>query len=406
MSATVNGRHYRLPREAVVVICADGCGPEYLDVALARGVVPVLERMMREGFHATAQAVVPTFTNPNNVSIVCGVPPAVHGIAGNYFLDRATGEEIMMLDEAQMRAGTILAGLSREGARAAVVTAKDKLRRALAMGLEGIACSAERPEDAYALVDDGHAFAPAPEKYSASLSLFVLDAGIRLLERRAVDLLYLSLSDFVQHSWPPDAQEALDFMAAIDARVGRMIALDAIVGIVADHGMTDMSHADGTPNIVFVGDVLDAAFGAGSARVICPITDPFSRHHAALGGFVRVYLRNGQAMVDEVARMLDALPGIEAALPGPVACERFDLPPAEEADLVVLAERGVALGGRAGQHDLSELAGTRLRSHGGLAERAVPFLVSRPVGASFCARARDELNNYDIFDFVTNGVLA
>ena len=31
---------------------------------------------------------VPSFTNPNNLSIVTGAPPAVHGICGNYFYDR------------------------------------------------------------------------------------------------------------------------------------------------------------------------------------------------------------------------------------------------------------------------------------------------------------------------------
>ena len=70
----------------------------------------------------------PTFTNPNNLSIVCGVPPSVHGICGNYFWDPAAdggrGAEVMMNDPAYLRAGTLLAAASDAGARVAVVTAR------------------------------------------------------------------------------------------------------------------------------------------------------------------------------------------------------------------------------------------------------------------------------------------
>ena len=41
---------------------------------------------------------------------------------------------------------------------------------------------------------------PLPDMYSAQLSLFVLDAGIKLLEERRPDILYLSLTDFIQHA--------------------------------------------------------------------------------------------------------------------------------------------------------------------------------------------------------------
>jgi phosphonoacetate hydrolase len=52
------------------------------------------------------------------------------------------------------------------------------------------------------------------------------------------------------------------------------------------------------------------------------------------------------------------------------------------------------------------LAGHRLRSHGGLAERKVPFLLSRPLNAEYRRRAAaGPLYNYDIFDFALNGVV-
>ncbi|MEW5420985.1 phosphonoacetate hydrolase [Amorphus sp. 3PC139-8] len=404
----VNGRSYRWPRRPVVVICYDGCDPAYVEAACRDGIVPNLARMRADGFDGVALAAMPTFTNPNNVSIVCGAPPSVHGISGNYFLDVESGEAVMMLDDAGMIARTILSGFSRGGAEVATVTAKDKLLKALAKDLDGVAFSAEKAdkatlaangiEDATRLVGR-----PTPGQYQPDLSLFVLDAGVRLLEEHAPDLVYLSLSDLVQHSHAPGTPEANAFMAEVDARVGRLIALGATVGIVADHGMTDMALEDGSPNVVYLGDALDARFGVGRTRVICPITDPFVRHHGALGGFVRVHVLDPELEAGEVLAEVAATDGVDLALVRDEACARFELPADREADIVVVAEAGVAIGARAADHDLSQLAGTRLRSHGGLAEQRVPFILSRPLNAAYRARAEDTLRNFDIFDFAING---
>lgn len=406
----VNGRLYRWPKRPTVVVCFDGCDPSYLAAASAAGMIPVLDRMQREGFSAIALAAMPTFTNPNNVSIVCGVPPAVHGVSGNFYIDRESGREVMMVDATPMRAPTLLSVFSQAGAKVAAVTAKDKLRRALGHDLKGIAFSAEKADattEAEHGIDDvatliGRA---APDQYSADLSLFVLDAGVRLLETRRPDLLYLSLSDYVQHKHAPEEPEALAFMAAVDARLGQLIAVGAVVGIVADHGMTDMAKPDGSPNVIYLGDALDTAFGAGAVRVVCPITDPFVRHHGALGGFVRVHLLASGRSAEEVAAFVRSLPGIAVALTRDEACMRFDLPPDREGDVAVIADRGVALGARAADHDLSQLAGTRLRSHGGLAEQPVPFILSHPLRQAANAVAQP-LRNYDIFALALNVVEA
>ena len=404
---TVNERRYRKPMRPTVVICFDGCDPDYVAAAAAAGVIPVLAKMQREGFDAMALAAMPTFTNPNNVSIVCGAPPSVHGVAGNFYLDRATGETVMMLDAALMRAPTILGGLAEAGSRIAVVTAKDKLRKALAHGLSGIAFSAERA-DMTTLAEHGIDNAagliglPKPEQYSANLSLYVLDAGIKLLEAGRADVLYLSLSDYVQHKHAPDTPEALAFMAAVDARLGRLIELGAIVAVTADHGMTDMAGVDGEPTVVYLGEILDAKFGVEATRVICPITDPFVRHHGALGGFVRVHIMQDYIDPAAVLATLRAQPGVELALPGNEAAARFEMPLDREADFVVIGASGVALGACYGDHDLSQLAGERLRSHGSLSEQVVPFILSHPLREGEAATAN--LRNFDIFDFALNRV--
>jgi phosphonoacetate hydrolase len=403
-----NGRSYRVPGRPTVIVCFDGCDPAYIRRGLADGILPTIAALRETGFVGEAQAVVPTFTNPNNASIVTGVPPAVHGISGNYYLDRATGEERMITDGALMRCGTILAAMADAGVKVAAVTAKDKLRLMLARGLRGINFSSEKADRA-TLAESGIGEVETmvgrrtPDQYSADLSLFVLDAGVRLLQRGAARLLYLSLSDFVQHAHAPGTPEADAFNRAVDARIGALIGLGAVIGVVADHGMNDKSRADGSPNVVFLEEELARRFGEGAVRVICPITDPFVRHHGALGSFVRVYMRTATDLGALMAASA-ALPGVEAVLDGPTAAARFGLPLDLEGDFVVLGAANTAIGASRAEHDLSALAGHRLRSHGGLGEQTVPFIVSRPLRREYLDAKVGGLRNFDIFDAVLNGV--
>jgi phosphonoacetate hydrolase len=396
----LNGRRYRKPQRPTVVICVDGCDPEYLERGIPEGVFPTIGSFRQKGYFGAAEAAMPTFTNPNNVSIVTGAPPSVHGIAGNYYLDRATGREIMMTDERLMRSETLLALMAGAGVKTAAITAKDKLRRLLGRNLGGICFSSECADPAVETMV-GRA---RPDMYSADLSLFVLDAGIALLECGAVELLYLSLSDYVQHAHAPGAPAADAFHRAIDDRVRRIVELAAVVGLIADHGMNDKALPNGEPNVIFLEDVLNQRFGAGAVRVICPITDPFVRHHGALGSFVRGYLRGG-ADLSAIIGACAVLPGIALALDGSEAALRFEMPPDREADFVVLGDANTAVGATRAEHDLSGLAGHRLRSHGGLGERRVPFILSRPLSPEYREiAAADRLRNFDIFDFALNGV--
>jgi phosphonoacetate hydrolase len=396
----LNGRRYRKPERPTVVICVDGCDPAYIERGIPDGIFPTIGSFRREGYLGIADAVMPTFTNPNNVSIVTGAPPAVHGIAGNYYLDRDSGREIMMTDDRLMRSETILALMSRAGVGVAAITAKDKLRRLLGRNLDSICCSSECADaEIETIVGRGR-----PDMYSADLSLFVLDAGIKLLERGAAELLYLSLSDYVQHANAPGAPEADAFNRAIDDRVRRFVELGAVVGPVADHGMNDKALPNGEPNVVFLEDELNDRFGAGAVRVICPITDPFVRHHGALGSFVRGYARRA-ADIPSLMAASAVLPGVALVLDAADAAQRFELPLDREADFIVLGDENTAIGAVRAEHDLSGLAGHRLRSHGGLGEQAVPFILSRPLTVQYQQiAATRRLRNFDIFDFALNGV--
>lgn len=203
----VNGRRYRWMTEPLVVVCVDGCEYDYLEGAAASGRAPYLGRLLREGTAFKGDCVVPSFTNPNNLSIVTGVPPAVHGICGNYFYDREADAEVMMNDPKYLRAPSVLAAFADAGASVAVVTAKDKLRTLLGHGLKGICFSSEKAAEA-TLADNGienvveFVGMPVPSVYSAALSEFVFAAGLELMQTRRPDLMYLSTTDTFSTSSP------------------------------------------------------------------------------------------------------------------------------------------------------------------------------------------------------------
>ncbi|MBM3220616.1 MAG: phosphonoacetate hydrolase [Candidatus Rokubacteria bacterium] len=399
-AVTVNGRSYRRPAKPLVVVCVDGCEPAYLDEALAAGVMPYMASVRATGTYRLADCVMPSFTNPNNLSIVTGAPPSVHGICGNYFYDPDAGVEVMMNDPKYLRADTILAALAAAGARVAVVTAKDKLRRLLGHGLRGICFSSEKADETTVEehgIDGVPAMVgrPLPSVYSADLSEFVFAAGAALMERVRPDVLYLSTTDYVQHKHAPGTPEANAFYRMLDGYLGRLSAAGAAIALTADHGMNGKTDAAGAPQIVFLQDTLDAWLGAGVARVILPITDPYVVHHGALGSFATIYLPRGAAVADARAR-LQAVAGVELVLDRGDACARFELPPDRMGDLVAIARRDVVLGTSASRHDLSGLDAP-LRSHGGLSEQRVPFVIDRPTGLP-----DRPLRNYDLFDVALN----
>jgi len=397
----VNGRTYRWPDRPLVVLCIDGCEPDYITRSVAAGAMPWTARVLQEGTYRLADAVVPSFTNPNNLSIVTGVPPSRHGISGNYFYDPDAGAEVMMNDPKYLRCETILATFAGAGARVAAVTAKDKLRRLLGHGLKGICFSAETAagttEAEHGLPDAlGFVGRPLPSVYSADLSEFVFAAGVKLLERVRPDVMYLSTTDYVQHKHAPGAPEATAFYRMMDGYLARLDALGATVALTADHGMNAKTDAAGRPNVVYLQDLLDGWLGPDASRVILPITDPYVVHHGALGSFATVYLGDPRG-VSQVAARLRGLAGLELVLDRQAACERFELPPDRVGDLVVVSERHTVVGTSESRHDLSGLDAP-LRSHGGVSEQRVPLLVNRPTDLSASA----PLRNFDIFDVALN----
>jgi phosphonoacetate hydrolase len=396
---TVNGRVYTWPEEPLVVVCIDGSEPAYMDEAVAAGVMPWLAQARAVGTNRTADCVVPSFTNPNNISIITGRPPSVHGISGNFFLDPDDGSEVMMNDPKFMRCGTILAAFADAGAKVVVITAKDKLRLQLGHELKGVCFSSEKADEA-TIADNGVdgvvdlVDMPVPSVYSAALSEFIFAAGVKLMMRDRPDIMYLSTTDYVQHKHAPGTVEANAFYAMMDGYWAQLDALGCTLALTADHGMNAKHDpATGAPNVVYLQDQLDAWYGEGHAKVILPITDPYVVHHGALGSYATIYADDAGDIPDR----LRAIPGVTDVMDNATACAKFGLPPERVGDLVVVSERHMTLGSRAQDHDLSGLT-EPLRSHGGPTEQTVPFIISKPTPDL----APSGLRNFDIFDAALN----
>ncbi|MFJ2987174.1 phosphonoacetate hydrolase [Collimonas sp. NPDC087041] len=394
----VNGRSYPWMTQPVVVVCVDGCEQEYINQAIQAGVTPFLKKMVAQGTVLTGDCVVPSFTNPNNLSIVTGAPPSVHGICGNYFLDREANQEVMMNDAKYLRAGTIFEAFSNAGAKVAVITAKDKLRGLLGHKMRGGVCFSAEKADQATLEQNGVTNLlelvgmPLPSVYSAELSEFVFAAGVKLLETQRPDIMYLSTTDYIQHKFAPGTPGANAFYAMMDHYLTQLDALGAVIGLTADHGMNAKTDSAGTPNVIYLQDVLDAKVGSDKTRVILPITDPYVVHHGALGSYATVYLNEGTDLAS-VSRQIHAIAGVELVLTRAEAAARFELPEDRIGDLVVVSERLTVIGTSASRHDLSELK-LPLRSHGGISEQRVPLMFNRKLGA---IPSDHRLRNFDVF---------
>jgi phosphonoacetate hydrolase len=385
-----------------VVVCVDGCEPDYLGQAVATGHMPWLQRTLAQGTGLVAECVVPTFTNPNNLSIVTGAPPSVHGICGNYLYDMASNTEVMMNDPKWLRAPTLLAALADAGQKVAVITAKDKLRKLLGHKMKGICFSSEK-SDEVSLEENGIADVlglvgkPVPSVYSADLSEFVFAAGVKLMATQRPDVMYLSTTDYVQHKHAPGTDGANAFYRMMDGYLGELDAMGCVIALTADHGMNAKVGMDGRPDVIYLQDWFDAQMGAGVARVILPITDPYVVHHGALGSFATIYLPAGTDVAAQCTALAQ-VKGMEAVLTRAEAAERFELPSDRIGDIVCVSERFTVLGTAAARHDLSGLDAP-LRSHGGVSEQRVPLILNRPLPGLDLGR---RFRNFDAFDLALN----
>ena len=409
-AVSVNGRNYQWPNRPRVVVCVDGSEPDYIEKAIEAGVMPWTKKVVEgQGSDLRAHCVVPSFTNPNNISIVTGVPPKVHGICGNFYYDRENDQEVMMNEPHLLRTPTIFKAFQDQGAKVAVVTAKDKLRRLLGnelkFGAGGAICFSSEKSDEVTLADNGienvvdMVGMEVPSVYSAELSEFIFAAGVKLMETVRPDLMYLSTTDYIQHKFAPGSEGANSFYAMMDSYWAKLDELGAVVALTADHGMNAKHDDAGDPKVIYLQDEMDRILSPGEARVILPITDPYVVHHGALGSYATIYLAD-DADVAHIVSELKAIPGMENVFTNKEGCDEFELAYDRMGDLILTSDKNVVLGTTADRHDLSGLE-VPLRSHGGVTEQTVPLIFSHPATN---LDAGHQLRNFDIFDIALNNV--
>ena len=209
--------------------------------------------------------------------------------------------------------------------------------------------------------------------------------------------MYLSTTDYVQHKHAPGTPDATAFYAMMDRYLGELDELGCVIALTADHGMNAKTKLDASPDVIYLQDVLDDWLGAGRARVILPITDPYVVHHGALGSFATVYLPSDVNAAD-VGRRTAALRGVESVHARAEAAAHFELPPDRIGDIVVVSERFTVIGSAAARHDLSGLDAP-LRSHGGVSEQRVPLVLNRAISE---LDANRRWRNFDAFDLALN----
>ena len=407
----INERQYPgIPSSTAIVICLDGSQKEYFEEASKLNLTPNIDLFKKNGEDLLVNSAIPSFTNPNNISIVTGRPSSVHGICGNFFYTPSTGEEVMMNDPQFLRAPTIFQKYYEQGAKIAIVTAKDKLRKLLSHGLKfnesrAICFSSEKSDQAN-LSENGIEEVnkwlgmEVPNVYSQGLSEFVMAAGVKILNEFNPDIMYLSTTDFIQHKYAPGDEVANAFYAMFDRYIGQLNVNNNSIIVTADHGMQPKSRSDGSPNAIFLQDILDETLGKNISKVILPITDPYVVHHGALGSFATVYLSD-KSKINDAIEEINKIEDIEVVLTNKEGCAQYDLPTDRMGDIICMSSQNSTIGSAEKAHDLSKLK-EPLRSHGGLHEREVPFISNKKINLN---DANIKLNNYDAFYHAISGAM-
>ena len=407
----INERQYPgIPSSTAIVICLDGSQKEYFEEASKLDLTPNIDSFKKSGEDLLVNSAIPSFTNPNNISIVTGRPSSVHGICGNFFYTPSTGEEVMMNDPQFLRAPTIFQKYYEQGAKIAIVTAKDKLRKLLSHGLKfnesrAICFSSEKSDQAN-LSENGIEEVnkwlgmEVPNVYSQGLSEFVMAAGVKILNEFNPNIMYLSTTDFIQHKYAPGDEVANAFYAMFDRYIGELNVNNNSIIVTADHGMQPKSRSDGSPNAIFLQDILDETLGKNISKVILPITDPYVVHHGALGSFATVYLSD-KSKINDAIEEINKIEDIEVVLTNKEGCAQYDLPTDRMGDIICMSSQNSTIGSAEKAHDLSKLK-EPLRSHGGLHEREVPFISNKKINLN---DANIKLNNYDAFYHAISGAM-
>jgi phosphonoacetate hydrolase len=344
----------------VIIVCLDGCGPEYLHASR----VPFLKRVGDEGCYQEVESMIPSVTNVNAVSLLTGTYPKVHGITSNYYFDRATGQEVFMESPGFIKTRTLLEIGTSMGLKTALLTSKEKLRTLLHRGAT-ISFSSEQPPSWLT-----NRIGLSPAIYSVDVDLWLMKALREVIRRDNVDLIYVMTTDYTMHKYAPDDRESRRHMEGIDAELQEILDFlkakgdEVLLGVTADHGMSAKDYAVNLEHMLAMEGI--------PSRMNTIIADRYVVHHRNLGGAAYIYLKNAEDIGKSVA-VLNEVEGVESVLILDEASKRYHLDRTRIGDILVLGAQNTVFG-------LTEQAiiEVSLRSHGSLYERRVPLIINQP----------------------------
>ena len=358
-------------KQATVVICIDGLDPAYLEACTA----PNLSEMGRKGFFKIGQCMLPSVTNVNNVSLVTGTYPLVHGICSNYWLRPGNEEGIYMESGDYILSETMFQRAERQGKTSILVTSKDKLRTLLGNGATTTISSEQPPEWVV------QAIGPPPKIYSLEVNAWVIRAAGYIMSQVSADVVYVATTDYAMHTYGPEHPQSQAHMSMLDDAIGELVEAhpDITLLITADHGMSRKDR---------MADLKRALEAYGiRANAVPAIKDRYVVHHSNLGGFMSVYLQPSD--LEEALKVLNSTQGVEVALPREEAAANFRLHPERIGDIVVTGEKEVVFG------DPSEVEmPPNLRSHGSNHEGRVPLIGYNGDFATFSFEENRDVGRY------------
>jgi phosphonoacetate hydrolase len=340
------------------VFFIDGLGEDYI----AASAMPVLRSWGRKGLRRTVKDVMPSVTNANNASVCCGCFPEEHGITANFFLDESTGKALYMESADLVLRPTLFERVARKsGTRSALLSSKKKTISLLPRGAD-IVLSAEEPTPEWT-----QRLGPAPNIYSAEINHWLLNAAEWIARNRSdIGLMYIHTTDYPMHMWPPESPLSKRHLATLDSLLGEIAsaAPDAAMLLTADHGMNHKS-------VCWDLERACASRGLKLRAAISAEQDKYLKHHQGFGGTAWVYLESGKDE-NRAASIIGNLPGIERVLSRHEFAKEFRSMPSRIGELVVIGDVNTVFGNLEAE---SRQLPPEYRSHGCLAEAAVPLIV-------------------------------
>lgn len=335
----------------VLLICIDGCSPEYLK----KTETPNLDKIKSQGFYLEGKALIPTVTNLNNVSIITGVYPAKHGIVANFYLDPKTKKGIYLESSKKILAPTIFEKISKKDGKSALFTTKAKLAHLLKKRADFV-CSVESPP-----LEMKNKFGVPPGIYSLEATDWLLRAAELAIGKNKFDFTFIATSDYIMHKYKPEDEQSKEHIRIIDKFVGGILegypAMNLF--ITADHGMNEKTKAI---------DLEKLLEQAGIKSIAIPIIkDRYVIHHQNMGGAAYIYLEDKD--LKKAVSVLKKTKGIEEIFSKEKAVEKFHLYPGRIGNLFVLADKKTVFGKLGVKRKR-----VKLRSHGSRYEQKVPII--------------------------------